>query len=274
MPEPVQIERLEAVGDPEAVRARLRDWRRPVVFAEARDPAFERFFAAWTPERYAELVGEHVSHARYYPPGERGPGSDVRPMPFRDVFEEVSKPAGAGNFSCRLAIKDAEHRTFVQPLFDDVATLCGALASTSWGGHSFDTVWFGGTGTVTPLHYDPVSRLHGAFRGRKFFTLYPPDRRHLKLLEVLPARTPMRNYSRIGLGPLDPAAFAGLADAAPVEAELGPGDVLYIPPCWWHHVTIREPFTVTSSVAYFPSEIYRSWAYWRLKVGELLGRAA
>lgn len=270
MPPSAQIERLEAVGDVATVRARLRQWRRPVVFQEVASPAFVRFAESWTPERFRELVGDQISHARYYPPGDRGPASNVRPMPFREVFDDISKESDAGNYSSRLAIKDAEHQTFCGPLFDDIRSLCSDLASMNWGGHSFDTVWFGGRGTVTPLHYDPVSRLHGTLRGEKVFTLYPPDRRHMRALQVSPLRSELRNYSRIGLGPLDPEQFPSLVDAVPVEARLGPGDVLYIPPCWWHHVTISEPFTVTASVAYFPRELYQTAAFWRLKVGKLL----
>ncbi len=269
MPKTVQAKRVQAVGDVDAVRAQLARWNEPVIFEEASSPAFQSFTDKWTPERYNEVVGEKISHARYYPPGDKGPASSVKPMPFREVFADVAKAEGSGNYSCRLAIHDPEHRAFCQSLFDDVHELCDAMASTSWGGHRFDTVWFGGVGTVTPLHYDPVSRLHGTFRGEKVFTLYPADRRHLRLLEVCPMRGPLRNYSRIGLGPLDPEKHPGLRDAHAVEAPLGPGDILYIPPCWWHHVTISEPFTVTSSVAYFPNELYRSWAYWRQKIGKM-----
>jgi hypothetical protein len=32
--------------------------------------------------------------------------------------------------------------------------------------------------------------------------------------------------------------------AAAVSAELGPGDALYIPPLWWHHVESLEPFNL------------------------------
>lgn len=262
--------RIEAVGDPERVRSELRDWRRPVVFSEAASTAFQDFAATWTAARYRELVGEHTAHVRFYPPGDRGPASQARPMTFREAFDEISKTAGSANFSTRLAAHDARQLKFGRPFFDDIGRLCDGMASTSWGGHRFDTAWFGGSGTITPLHYDPVSRLHGTLRGCKLFTLYPPDRRHMRALDVCPLRSETRNYSRIGLGPLDPELFPSLREASPVEAELGPGDILYIPPCWWHHVTISEPFTVTASVAYFPSELYRVWAFWRLKLGKTL----
>ncbi len=29
-----------------------------------------------------------------------------------------------------------------------------------------------------------------------------------------------------------------------ITAELGPGDAIYIPPLWWHHVRSLEPFNV------------------------------
>lgn len=271
MPSRVEVERIDAVDDSARVVSELAEWNRPVVFQEAASAAFSRFRDAWPPERFREIVGDAEGTARFYPVGDRGPASQAKPMPLRDIFDEVSKADGAGNYSGRLAVKDMEHQPFTRPLFEDVRSLCGDLASLNWGGYSFDTVWFGGTGTVTPLHYDPVSRLHGTLRGVKTFTLYPPDRHHLRCLDVCPARSGLRNYSRIGLGPLDPNLFPGLEQASATVARLEPGDVLYIPPCWWHHVTIEEPFTVTASVAYFPRELYRLWAYWRLKVGSVFG---
>ena len=272
MPVAADVARIDPEGDVDRVRSALDDWRRPVVFGEGGRPAFRRFAGAWTARRYNELVGDEVGHVRYYPEGDRGPASQARPAPYREVFEAISREVDAPNLSTRLAAGDPRHLAFSRPLFDDVGELCADLASLSWGGHVFDTVWFGGTGTITPLHYDPVSRLHGVLSGRKRFTLFPADRRHLAHLEVCPLRSETRNYSRIGLGPLDPELFPGLREATPVDADLGPGDVLYIPPCWWHHVTISEPFTVTASVAYFPRELYRVWPFWRLKLGALLSR--
>lgn len=98
-------------------------------------------------------------------------------------------------------------------------------------------LWLGNR-VVTPTHFDESSNLAVVVAGRRRFTLFPPEQGahlHLGPPDFAPTGTP------IGLAPLDPpdpARFPGLQQALPTAQvfDLGPGDVLHIPPLWWHHV--------------------------------------
>lgn len=99
-------------------------------------------------------------------------------------------------------------------------------------------LWIGSGGHVVNLHFDPTHNLIAMLAGEKRITLVPPD----NLADMYPAPLDRRLGdaigSRIKLLSLDPDKFPLALDhlARAQVATLGPGDVLYIPPMWWHHV--------------------------------------
>lgn len=98
-------------------------------------------------------------------------------------------------------------------------------------------IWIGNA-IVTPTHFDESANIACVVAGRRRFTLFAPelaDRLYIGPLEHAPTGTPISLASP--LAP-DAARFPRLAEALDqaFTAELGPGDALYIPPLWWHHV--------------------------------------
>jgi ribosomal protein L16 Arg81 hydroxylase len=50
---------------------------------------------------------------------------------------------------------------------------------------------------------------------------------------------------------------------------LGPGDFLYMPPCWWHLISIPDEFTISFTTRWRPmNELRRLWSYWRWRIGD------
>ncbi len=95
-------------------------------------------------------------------------------------------------------------------------------------------VWLAAPGTVTPLHWDmPRNFLQLAF-GHRRVLLYPP----LDGLHVYPnaPTSKMPNFSRFDPENPDFEAFRSAQRARPVRGIIGPGEAMYIPPGWWHHV--------------------------------------
>lgn len=106
-------------------------------------------------------------------------------------------------------------------------------------------IWIGNAVEVSP-HFDQSHNIACVVAGRRRFTLFPPDQvanLYVGPLEFTVAGQPM--------GLVSPEApdldryprFAQAMDCA-ITAELGPGDAIYIPPLWWHHVRSLEPFNV------------------------------
>jgi hypothetical protein len=98
-------------------------------------------------------------------------------------------------------------------------------------------LWLGNE-VVTPAHFDESHNMACVVSGRRRFTLLPPEQvRNLYLgpLDFAPTPTPI---SLVSFRAPDFARFPRFRDAlASAEvAELEPGDALYIPSLWWHHV--------------------------------------
>jgi len=103
-------------------------------------------------------------------------------------------------------------------------------------------IWLG-TAITTPTHLDEWHNIGCVVAGRRRFTLFPPEQivnLYIGPLDFAPTGAPM---SLVQLHDPDFARFPRFraALAAAVSAELAPGDAVYIPPLWWHHVESLEP---------------------------------
>jgi hypothetical protein len=106
-------------------------------------------------------------------------------------------------------------------------------------------IWLGNAIT-TPTHLDEWNNIGCVVSGRRRFTLFPPEQitnLYIGPLDFAPTGAPM---SLVPLHEPDWVRFPKFKEAlaAAVSAELGPGDAIFIPPLWWHHVESLEPFNV------------------------------
>jgi hypothetical protein len=106
-------------------------------------------------------------------------------------------------------------------------------------------IWFGNRIT-TPTHFDEWNNIGCVVCGRRRFTLFPPDQvvnLYVGPLDFAPTGAPV---SLVTLSAPDLERFPRFrtALAAARSAELAPGDAIYIPPLWWHHVESLESFNV------------------------------
>jgi hypothetical protein len=105
-------------------------------------------------------------------------------------------------------------------------------------------LWIGTKGSYTPCHFDTygcnlVSQVHG----RKTWLLFPPeDTKYLR-----PTRIPYEEssvYSQINFSLPSTADLEDLMKCSPVKITLEPGDVLFVPPKYWHFVQ-AEDFSIS-----------------------------
>jgi hypothetical protein len=104
-------------------------------------------------------------------------------------------------------------------------------------------LWLGNTLTVQ-THFDLSSNIACVVGGRRRFTLFPPEQ--IENLYVGPIEFTVSGppISMVSLQSPDLHRYPRFAEALrhARSAELGPGDALYIPYAWWHHVESLTPF--------------------------------
>ncbi len=107
------------------------------------------------------------------------------------------------------------------------------------------SVWIGNR-TRIAAHYDLPDNLACVAAGHRRFTLFPPEQlRNLYVgpLDLTPAG---QAISLVDFLKPDPARFPRFADAMQHAqvAELGPGDAIFIPSMWWHHIEALDRLNV------------------------------
>jgi Cupin-like domain len=103
-------------------------------------------------------------------------------------------------------------------------------------------LWLGSRATIA-AHFDPSENLACCVAGCRRFTLFPPEQ--VANLYVGPfERTPAgAAISMVDFDRPDYEAYPRFADAeaAARVADLAPGDAVYVPYLWWHHVRSLDP---------------------------------
>ncbi len=122
-----------------------------------------------------------------------------------------------------------------------------------FGRRKSSRVWIGFGGEVTNLHFDGYHNMMGMISGIKRVTLFP--------YEAMPFLYPAPIDRGIAVAPTScvrllkpdfkkfPLLKKALAQAQ--VAILKPGDTLYIPPLWWHHVESFD-FSVMANTWFSP----------------------
>ena len=104
-------------------------------------------------------------------------------------------------------------------------------------------IWMGNR-MRTQTHYDLKDNIACVVAGRRRFTLFPPDQlpnMYMGPLEFTLSGTPC---SMVSLEEPDLVRYPRFEKAleAAQSAVLEPGDAIFIPYFWWHHVQSLEPF--------------------------------
>lgn len=113
------------------------------------------------------------------------------------------------------------------------------------GRDALASIWIGNR-TRIAAHYDLPDNVACVAAGRRRFTLFPPeqvDNLYIGPLDLTPAGQPI---SLVDFHQPDLDRFPKFAEAMRHArvAELAPGDALFIPSMWWHHIEALDRFNV------------------------------
>jgi hypothetical protein len=201
---------------------------RPVVITDMADqwPQLKN----WSPQYLKARFGEVDVEVQY------GRGADKnyeqnklahrKTMPL-GAFVDAVEAAGPSNDMYMTANNEALKSGPLAELLADIGPLPPYLASAGLAQNTF--LWFGPAGTVTPLHHDTVHLFHLQVVGRKRWRF------------ISPMQTPLvynfnQVFSQVDLEAPDLARFPLFAQASIIDVVVEPGEAIFLPLAWWHHV--------------------------------------
>lgn len=170
---------------------------------------------------------------------------------FHEMYGEEGTRSSDNEPDPRQLVYLAQNDLF-SPLHLDfrVPELCRDPSFKVGNGSLYSTMfWFGPRGCISPLHYDPLDNLLMQFVGRKNVVLFPSSSSKIHGMtknndsagsgwHYAGCDGQQYNTSPVDITNADIQKYP-LFKEAPIatECQLEPGDILYIPSKWWHHVT-------------------------------------
>lgn len=223
------VERVNELSREQFRKDYLAHSRPVVVTGGVREwPALKRWELETLTERLQDRTVEIASTAKgIFSYDLESPRAKYEYMAFSDAAALVAQ--GQGDAQYYIMQLSIEH--YFSELRDDILRL-DLLSGEACSPH----FWLGGADLVTPLHWDNLHNLYGQVRGRKRFTLFAPAE-HDNLYPY-PATALYGHMSYAN--PEASEQWPKLRDAERFECILAPGDLLFLPAFWWHHVRSLE----------------------------------
>ncbi|WP_271077257.1 cupin-like domain-containing protein [Aurantiacibacter sp. MUD61] len=231
---------LAREGRPAVMRGFVQDWplldaaKRSGQEAAAMIAQFDSGQPASVMVAPAETGGKF-----FYRPDLSGFNFEERQMSLGDVAHQVLSFAEQEKAPSLYAgsAETAKHL----PGFENAHALPQRFAEAAGGSR----IWLG-TGSTVATHMDMTPNIAVCVAGPRTFTLFPPEVTgdlYLGPLHMTPAGPPV---SMVDPDDPDLELYPRFAEAAAKaqRAELQPGDAIYIPALWWHHVRAKDRFNI------------------------------
>lgn len=220
----------------------------PVVLRNSfveRWPAKKKWSPAYLASKIAALKGVYENSNRWF-----GPYYDGR-KPMAAMFDRVNPyrtdvelPSGEF-FQAIQNPSDGRYLYFTgsveqlgEGAWNDIQPLKELLVPDPT--RSSINAWIGQPHVIAHCHYDGYHNFYAQLYGRKKFTLFSPA--HWPGLYPYPFLHPSHAQCQVNVSNSknDVGKFPAFKDVAPLEVILEPGDLLYLPPLWFHHVESME----------------------------------
>lgn len=224
-------------SQPAVLRGLARDWpivKRAASMRDAMD--YLRSFDAGAPVT-AFVGAPEIGGRLHYTESLSDTNFEQRQVQLDWVLEQIEAAAGQsapqtlymGSSAIRQCLPGLEEKNSLDP---------GARQATV-------RIWIGNRTTVA-AHFDVLKNIACVAVGRRRFTLFPPEQLcnlYVGPMELTPAG---QQVSLVDFRDPDLERFPKAREALEhaQSAELEPGDAIFVPSLWWHHVEALTPFNV------------------------------
>ena len=195
---------------------------RPVVLKGLIDhwPALTKWSLGYLAEKVGEAVVELQAQRTAADDYEIAKDHHKRVLPMRAVVDAIRYTDATNDFYV-TAYNDTTNKQTLAALWEDV----GDVSILRPTGHRDGFFWLGPKGTLTPFHHDLTNNLLVQVMGRKRVRMVPSWEvgRMRNSIHCFSDRAPAEWPDGEGLPPL-------------LDCVIGPGDALFLPVGWWHHV--------------------------------------
>ena len=201
---------------------------RPVVLLDRMTNS--SFWERWTPEYLRACCGDEpveVMMGRDSDPDYEINCERLRTIMSLAQYVDLVQSVGMTNDFYMVANNRSLETSGLRVLLDGIDFCEDILDSGHARGKTF--FWFGPAGTITPLHHDTMNILLAQVMGRKLVTLIPSFETHL-------VYNHLGVYSEVDCESPDYERYPLFRDVSRMEVLLEPGEVLFVPVGWWHHV--------------------------------------
>eukprot|EP00929_Paragymnodinium_shiwhaense_P003128 TRINITY_DN103535_c0_g1_i1.p1 TRINITY_DN103535_c0_g1~~TRINITY_DN103535_c0_g1_i1.p1 ORF type:complete len:405 (-),score=95.85 TRINITY_DN103535_c0_g1_i1:288-1406(-) len=258
----------------------FRDWvstKQPVVLTDLDEDAWP-CLRRWTDDYLLSKVGDSEISVNVTPHGYGDfvdkDGRFVKPveqrMKFRDFLSNLRKGGSATDGVPYVSQQNDSLRQELPALLEDVPDCIKLAAEAFENEPDAINLWIGDERSVSTCHLDHYENMYTVVRGEKIFTLLPPSAAPFLDERLCPAARFSRSGDGSGfdtvldepreevrwiaqdVGRLAAAALASESEAEPwapfVQVHVRPGEMLYLPAMWYHHVQQRG---ITIAVNYW-----------------------
>ncbi|CAB4015110.1 Hypoxia-inducible factor 1-alpha inhibitor [Paramuricea clavata] len=174
---------------------------------------------------------------------------------FLEIASELSSMNNGTHAYFQTLLLNEDRNTSVKSDLNnfDYNWLLHVAFELGWSTNVLNMLFVGMPNVVTPLHYDIMQNVFIQLQGKKRFILFGPDQS--TNLYPHPVGHPHDRQSQVDLDKPDYERFPKFRNVEALEAILEPGDVLYVPTNWWHHVESNKNNCTVSLNFWFEDDL-------------------
>ncbi|XP_070981087.1 hypoxia-inducible factor 1-alpha inhibitor-like isoform X1 [Oncorhynchus clarkii lewisi] len=175
---------------------------------------------------------------------------DMKFSDFVEKMEKTQEEGGDERVYLQQTLNDTVGRKIVVDFLGfNWSWINKQQSKRNWGQLTSNLLLIGMEGNVTPAHYDEQQNFFAQIKGYKRCILFPPDQ--FECLYPFPVHHPCDRQSQVDFENPDYERFPNFKNVVGYETVVGPGDVLYIPMYWWHHIESLLSGGVTITVNFW-----------------------